>query len=82
VVKQNQEYSKANHEDFILDDPSYVQNGFIELLRSKMRIPKNESDYIAPIFTGDICKWIHDNKKEIYDYQYIDRYLNTLRISN
>ena len=40
-----------------------------------MGLPNNEEDYITPMFTGDICKWIHDNKKEIYDYQYIKRFL-------
>lgn len=75
VIKQNQEYFKINHMDYLLDEPSYAKNGFLELLRIKMGLPNSEQDYIAPMFTGDICKWIHDNKKEIYDYQYIDRFL-------
>lgn len=75
VMKQNMEYSKVNHMDYLLDEPSYAQNGFLELLRTKMGLTNNGQDYIAPMFTGDICKWIHDNKRVIYDYQYIDRFL-------
>jgi hypothetical protein len=61
--------------DYLLDDPSYEQNGFIELIRLKIGIPNNEMDYMAPTFTGEICKWIHDNKKKICDYQFVDKYL-------
>lgn len=75
VMNQSQEYSNVNHEDYLLDEPSYAKNGFLELLRTKMGLPKNEQDYIAPMFTGDLCKWIHDNKSVIYDYQYIDKFL-------
>ncbi len=76
VMKQNQEYSRVNHMDYILDDPSYAQNGFIELLRLRMGIPQNEIDYMAPMFTGDICRWIRDHKREIFDHQYIETYKN------
>jgi len=76
VIKQNTEYSKVNKEDQILDDTSYVNNGFLELLRTKMNVPlDNSGGYMTLWFSGEIYKWINDNKNKIDDFEYIDNYL-------
>ena len=77
IIKQNLEYYKVNHDDYmLLDEWRYSKNGFLELIRIKMGIPLDTvtMTYI-PFYTGEICTWIHEHKKEIIDYDDIARYL-------
>jgi hypothetical protein len=74
--KQHYEYWKVNRFDYLLGDGEYENNGIVEIMRKAMEIKDDESAfYDFPNNTGEVCKWIQQNKYKIKDYAYVERYL-------
>jgi len=74
-IKQNREYRNVNKQDFFLGDGDYSNNGFVELVRYAMGIKDEAMDfYNFPYYTGEVCKWIRENRNKIEDYCYVDKF--------
>ena len=75
-VKQHNEYMKINHQDYQLEDSTYVGNGFVELLRAAMGLGRNEAGVqnIEELTTGDVCDWIDAHAKKIQGFEYVKQF--------
>lgn len=75
-VKQHNEYMSVNHQDYQLEDSTYANNGFVELMRAAMGLGRNEAGIqnIEELTTGDVCSWIDDHAKKIQGFEYVKQF--------
>jgi hypothetical protein len=82
MIRQNIEYLKKNGQDYMTIDATIQKNGFIVLIREAMGIGAVEDDFYGmsyfPMYTGDVCKWINDNKKKIKDFRFVEKYRKSI----
>lgn len=76
IIRQHQEYLKVNDREYMLMEALTQKNGFIVLIRQAMKIGNIDDEFTNmdyfPIFSGDACKWINDNKGIIDDYKFVE----------
>jgi len=77
IIRQHQEYLEQNNQEYMLMDALIQENGFIILLRQAMGIGNVDDEFTSmdyfPLFSGEVCGWINDNKKIIDDYKFIKK---------
>jgi hypothetical protein len=76
IMKQNYEYLKKDHEDYLLDNINYSHNGFVEMIRCFLKLNKSDDEYLAPMFTGELCKLIYKKRHKIIDFKYVKEEMN------
>lgn len=83
VVKQGVEHDKRNIDDVHLGTLAGCENGFVEMIKINMGIPRYWYDKKYkeegkqcwfPRYFRDVVLWAEKNKKKIKDYEYIEQF--------
>ncbi len=64
LKKQQKEYFAKCKQDYMLDNPDYSNIGYLEMIRTFLKIDKNDSTYIEPLFSGELLNMIYEKKKK------------------
>ena len=77
IIRQHRDFLMHNDQEYMLSDALIQRNGFIVLIRHAMKIGSVEDDFADgnyfPFFSGEVCKWIEDNKNMIDDFKFVEK---------